>query len=113
MEKSECSIPDQLCTAVHHEAQIIANEIHKYTAGNQVKLLVTGGGAKNLFLIELLKEKCGKGVEVHVPGVTLIDFKEAMVFAFMGAKRLEGEINCLRSVTGGSRDLCAGVVYYP
>lgn len=113
MERSTLSIPDQLCTAVHHEAQLVAAEIKKYKQTDKARLLVTGGGAKNEFFTACLREKCGQDIEVHIPGVTLIDFKEAMVFAFMAAKKLEGEVNCLCSVTGGAKDLSAGVIYYP
>jgi len=40
-------------------------------------------------------------------------FKEAMIFAFMGALRIEGKTNCLASATGANRDSSSGVIYLP
>ena len=72
-------------------------------------MLVTGGGAFNKFLIELLREKCS--VEVFVPDENIVNFKEAIIFGFLGVLRMRGEINCLKSVTGALRDSCGGAVY--
>ena len=76
-------------------------------------LFVTGGGALNHFLIEVLQDKLGEGTKVVVPKKELIEFKEAVVFALMGALRVEQEINVLKSVTGAKRDSSSGVLYLP
>ena len=65
------------------------------------------------FLIEVLQEKLGSITKVVVPDPTLIEFKEALVFALMGALRVEQEINVLCSVTGSKRDSSSGVLYLP
>jgi len=72
------------------------------------KVLVTGGGAFNVFLIEQLK-KCG--AEIIIPENKLIEFKEALIFAFLGVLKLRGDINCLSSVTGASNNHSSGIVY--
>jgi anhydro-N-acetylmuramic acid kinase len=52
-------------------------------------------------------------VEVIVPENYLVEYKEAIVFALMGAMRLNEEVNCLRTVTGARKDSSAGHIFYP
>ena len=113
IDETDASIEDLLHTAVHHICEQVAFQLRLYDAGPKKRLLVTGGGALNGFLIEVLKERVGPEFEVELPGAALIEFKEALVFALMGALRLESRINVLRSVTGASRDSSSGVIYYP
>ena len=51
--------------------------------------------------------------KIIAPKNTLINFKEALVFAFLGVLRLENQMNCLQSVTGAKRDSCGGVIHHP
>ncbi|KOF03081.1 anhydro-N-acetylmuramic acid kinase [Roseivirga seohaensis subsp. aquiponti] len=112
IDDSQANVEDQLHTAVHHIAFQISESLKPYAAMNN-KMLVTGGGAKNLFLIEMIQYYLGNSIEVVIPETSVIDFKEAIVFAFMGVLRSEGEINCLSSVTGASKDSSSGVIFYP
>ena len=73
------------------------------------KVLVTGGGAYNQFLIEKIRE-ISRG-NIIIPSKDLIEYKEALIFAFLGWLRLHEKINCFASVTGASRDSCCGVIY--
>ena len=76
------------------------------------RLLVTGGGAHNSFLISRLREELSSiGVEIVVPEAALIDYKEALVMALIGVLRWREENNVLASVTGASRDSIGGAVY--
>jgi anhydro-N-acetylmuramic acid kinase len=76
------------------------------------KLLVTGGGAFNTFLVNRLSEELGQlQIEVVVPDEKLIQYKEAMIMAFMGVLRWRQEYNVLSSVTGASRDSIAGALW--
>ncbi|NER12123.1 anhydro-N-acetylmuramic acid kinase [Leptobacterium flavescens] len=113
LDNFEDTLENRLHTAVYHICEQISNDIKKEVSSKQARLLVTGGGAKNDFLIELLRNNLKGKCEVIVPETTLIDFKEALVFAFMGVLRECGEVNCLKSVTGASRDSSSGVIYYP
>lgn len=75
------------------------------------RVLVTGGGALNNFLVELMS-RLGEGrIRYELPDRQLIDYKEALIFAFLGLLKWKGEINTLRSVTGASRDASGGAVY--
>lgn len=73
------------------------------------KVLLSGGGARNTFLIELLRRN--STIQWVIPDDDLIDYKEALIFAFLGVMRIRGEINCLSSVTGAEKDHSAGCVY--
>jgi anhydro-N-acetylmuramic acid kinase len=106
--KINCSPEDKLRTATEHIAQQLANAFSGQDKGS---VLVTGGGAYNTFLTACLVNLTDH--EVIVPGHMLIDFKEALVFAFMGVLRKRGEINCLSTATGARKDSCCGVVFYP
>jgi len=81
-------------------------------AGTAARLLATGGGAHNSFLISRLREELSSiGVEIVVPEAALVDYKEALVMALIGVLRWREENNVLASVTGASRDSIGGAVY--
>jgi anhydro-N-acetylmuramic acid kinase len=113
VEGTDAKTEDLLHTAVHHICKKIAQQIQQNTIKAGQKVLVTGGGALNTFLIETLMKKLGSETQVVVPGKELINFKEAMVFAFMGALRAEKLTNILSSVTGAGRDSSSGTLYLP
>ncbi len=102
----EKDIPENnLRTFTEHIAIQISNIINDLPHG---EVLVTGGGAKNLFLIEILRSKVKS--KIVIPDSLIIDFKEAAVFAFLGVLRWRNEINCLSSVTGARRDSSCGLI---
>ncbi|GAA4276306.1 anhydro-N-acetylmuramic acid kinase [Aquimarina mytili] len=112
LDHIEDSIENLLHTSIIHIASQIANDIINTKKVNAT-VLITGGGAKNNFLIETLQHKLTDFATVVIPSVDLIDFKEALIFAFMGVLRERNETNCLRSVTGALKDSSSGVIYYP
>ena len=104
LSKSGISIEDQAATIYEH----IADQISRSTE-QPGKLLVTGGGAKNRFLINKLRSKtlC----QIILPDQKIIDYKEAMIFAFLGVLSNMGKVNVLASVTGANRDHIGGIIY--
>lgn len=98
---------DLLRTYYEHITHQIASSI---SLNNSHSVLVSGGGAHNQFLIKLLKEA---GLNFHKASDELIDFKEALIFAFLGVLKMRNEINCLSSVTGASRDCSGGKIIHP
>ncbi len=102
------SIYDLLRTVYEHIANRISHEINQLTE-NQV--FVTGGGAHNTFLVQLLKQK--SKAKIFIPDDQTVDFKESVIFAFLGLLRHLGKTNVLKSVTGASADNCGGAVFYP
>ena len=78
---------------------------------NIKKLLITGGGAYNTFLVDQIK--IYSNAEIIIPDSSIIEFKEAIIFGLLGALYLAKEINCLSSVTGATRNSCGGVLHLP
>lgn len=113
VEASRASQADLLHTFVHHNAAQIATVVQGRARGPKSKVLVTGGGALNGFFMETLQEKLGRAHLLQLPDKGLIAYKEALIFALMGALRLEGKINVLRSVTGAREDSCSGELFFP
>ena len=97
---------DKLRTVYEHFAIQLAKATNK-----PGKMLVTGGGAFNKFLIERLKEL--SVANIVIPDSETINFKEALIFAFLGVLRIRNEVNCLASVTGAKRDHSTGVIFLP
>jgi len=104
--KRELDPCDLMATTAEHIAIQLAGDIHKADVRT---VLLTGGGALNQNLVERLKHHAKARIEI--PDLSLIQYKEALVFAFLGLLRMLGEINCLASVTGGQRDLSTGCVH--
>lgn len=102
-------VVDKLFTAYHHICKIISDDLQKLNVKGRI--LVTGGGALNGFLMEILREKVNSNMEIEIPRKEIINYKEAIVFALLGALRWISEPNCLRSVTGASRDNSGGIIY--
>jgi anhydro-N-acetylmuramic acid kinase len=99
---------DVLRTLYEHVSDQISLAVDQYPKG---RMLITGGGAHNVFLIELFSEKTKH--KTIVPSSQIIDFKEAIIFAFLGVLRLREEPNCMKSVTGADHDHSGGVIYLP
>lgn len=98
------SLEDKLATFVEHAAQQIALNVE----GG--KVLVTGGGALNKYLIERMRANTPEA-EYFVPDQLTINFKEALIFAFLGALYMADMPNCLSSVTGAAHDNIGGCLY--
>jgi len=100
------AVDDVARTVVEHIAmQIVAN-----VPETAQTLLITGGGAHHHFLIQQIQSQ-KDALKIVVPDDLIVDYKEALIFAFLGLLRLNGEVNCLRSVTGAREDCCGGGVY--
>jgi len=111
-----CKIKDALRTYVEHIVMQIKGSITKLVNNKHQtinrKLLATGGGAFNTFLVNRLsKELRQLQIEVVVPDEKLIQYKEAMIMAFMGVLRWRQEYNVISSVTGASRDSIGGALW--
>ncbi|HLT33274.1 MAG TPA: anhydro-N-acetylmuramic acid kinase [Aquaticitalea sp.] len=102
------STRDVLRTFVEHAAMQICNEINTKT---NATVLITGGGAYNDFLIERIERKTPN--QIVIPAPDIVEFKEALIFGLLGVLRLRNEINCLKRVTGASKNHSSGKIYCP
>ena len=112
LKEAKLSIIDCIATYTEHMAQqlaLVLKACKSITESNEI--LVTGGGAYNLYFMQRLEEL--SGLKITKAPVKIIEFKEALIFGFMGVLRLRNTINVLHSVTGASKDHCAGKVYSP
>lgn len=107
IEAYKIDVKDKLRTFTEHIAIQIGNQI---SSDNASKILVTGGGAKNKFLVKRMA--LYKLNKLIIPPNQIIDYKEALIFAFLGILRLRNEINCLKSVTGAKTDHSSGKIYF-
>ena len=115
-DKESRPVKDQLATCVEHIAtrivKTLADEIPK---PGSLPLLVSGGGAHNAHLIHTLQHKINTArLSIHLTSDPMLtDFKEAMIFAFLGLQALLGKTNTLTSVTGASQSCIGGSIHLP
>lgn len=96
---------EALATFNQHIANQIALVLERF---NLKKVLFTGGGSYNSYLMATIKSQTN--AELIIPQKEIIEFKEALIFAFMGVLKLRGEINVLASATGSAHDHCSGLL---
>lgn len=104
IDSYQLPIKDVLRTFVEHIAYQMSRHFHTNS-----KILVTGGGAYNTFLMDRMKNIMN--TEIQLPDNVLIDFKEALIFAFLGLLKLTNKVNVLSSVTGARNDHSSGVIF--
>lgn len=108
LDDKSISLEDRLCTVTESTAMEICDAIrsHRKTA----RILCTGGGAFNSYLISRMLEHGGDDITFVIPEEDVVKFKEALVFGFLGVLRVRNEINCLKTVTKASRDTSSGTM---
>jgi anhydro-N-acetylmuramic acid kinase len=115
IEASTLSKADKLRTYVEHIVMQISYSIQDLSIKSKVrneKVLATGGGAFNKFLIGRLKQALSAfDIEVIVPDDMLVNYKEALIMALIGVMRWREEYNVLNTVTGASRSSIGGAVW--
>ncbi len=113
IKNSGYSIADELRTMAEHIAQQVEQSVTKNfkSQTSNPKLLITGGGAFNTFLIERIKFYLGEKIEVIVPDENLVKYKEALIMALIGVLRWRQEYNVFASVTGASRSSIGGALW--
>jgi len=113
------SVEDRLRTSCEHIAQQTARAIQQIVKNEQLdanrsyRLLATGGGAFNEFLMQIIEKHCQQvlDIELVIPDRSIIDFKEAILMSLMGVLRLESVPNCISTVTGAKRNVVGGAVH--
>ena len=103
---NDIATEDLMNTFSNHFAFQIAKNI-----GDQHKVLITGGGAYNDYLIGRIKNLTNS--KITIPDSKIIEYKEAVIFSFLGLLRMLKINNCYSSVTGAQMDHCSGKIYNP
>lgn len=106
LNKYNLSVNDKLRTIYEHISSQITYITNKKSDKN---IIITGGGTYNKFLMDLIKIKSRN--KIIIPNDEIINFKEALIFAFLGVLRYEKKINCLSSVTGAKVDNIGGCIF--
>ncbi|UKN03217.1 anhydro-N-acetylmuramic acid kinase [Paracrocinitomix mangrovi] len=109
LQKYAQSDPKSLLkTVIEHEAYQIAALLNKENISN---CLISGGGALNKTLVEAIQLKTTS--KIIIAEKEILDFKEALIFAFLGFLNINNQINTLSSVTGAEKDSIGGFRFYP
>lgn len=102
----QISVYDKLFTHYFFVSWILAQAVENCQA-----VLITGGGAKNKFLIDLLRNRLDTSTQLIVPDSIILDYKEAMLMAYMAYLRLEEKMNFIPQATGANKAVSSGAVY--
>ncbi|MFT3687408.1 MAG: anhydro-N-acetylmuramic acid kinase [Phycisphaerales bacterium] len=106
IEKYSIPTENKMRTFVEH----IAFQTASALPNKKGKLLATGGGAYNDFLMERMQFHLPE-TKLIIPDKKTLEFKEALIFALLGVLKLRNEINVLSSVTGARHDHCSGKIF--
>ena len=104
INKYQINYSDVLATYIKHVAFQIKKNIN-----DEEKVLLSGGGSFNKTLIQYLENY---NINYTIPENTIVNFKESLIFALLGYLKINNKTNCLKSVTGASRDHSSGDIFY-
>lgn len=107
IDSFKLQIKDVLRTFIEH----IAFQISKILIQDKSKVLVTGGGVYNDFIISRVNYHSNS--EILIPKNEIVEFKEALIFGLLGVLKDRNEVNCLMSVTGANQNHSSGKILMP
>jgi len=107
------STEDSLRTYVEHIAIQIKNSLESEFSNTVVqKLMITGGGAFNKFLVHRISKRLEEiNFEIYIPEDDVVIYKEALIMALLGVLRWREQYTVLSSVTGASRNSIGGALW--
>lgn len=107
------STEDSLCTYTEHISMQVSNSLQPHFSNSEThRLMITGGGAFNTFLIKRISKRLSEiNFEVYVPDKDVVIYKEALIMALLGVLRWREQDTVLSSVTGASRDSIGGALW--
>ncbi len=110
IHRSAISLEDKLATVVELIALKLKEAVETQLAGINPKILLTGGGAFNDFMVHCFRKNIPNAT-IIIPDEILISFKEGLLMTLMGLLRVSNQVNVMKSVTGGKSDHVAGAIY--
>lgn len=113
IKNANLSTEDSLCTYTEHIALQIKNSLESQFSNAAIqKLMITGGGAFNKFLINRISKQLQKiNFEIYVPEDDVVIYKEALIMALLGVLRWREQYTVLSSVTGALRNSIGGALW--
>jgi anhydro-N-acetylmuramic acid kinase len=112
IQGQQLSTQGKLNTYTQHITKQIALSIAPLQDGSEQKLLLTGGGAFNSYLVACIREQLQPyNIEIIIANTQTITFRSALMTALLGALRWRQEPNALVSVTGAEKDSVGGALW--
>ncbi len=116
LKQANLSTSDALRTMVEHICIQLTRStgrlLNTFKETRPTKMLVTGGGAHNEFLMQRLQSALSvMGIKLELPSKAVIDYKEALIMALLGVLRWREENTVMHSVTGAQRSSIGGAVW--
>ena len=111
IDEFDILVEDKLNTIYFHITHQIKTDILKHHKNKNEKVLLSGGGALNKFLVETIQHALP--IEVFVPATEIIEYKEAIIFGLLGVLKMNNSVNCLKVVTGAVKDNVGGQIWKP
>jgi len=111
IDSFDIAIENKLHTIYKHIAHQIKKVILKHHKQKSEKILLSGGGALNQFLVKTIQAKLP--IEVFIPATEIIEYKEAIIFGLLGVLKMSNSVNCLKTVTGAVKDSVGGQIWKP
>lgn len=102
----EITLEDLMATLNHHIAIQVAAILNNASVSS---LLVTGGGAFNQTLVNQIETLSNP--KISKQDDLIINYKEALIFAFLGVLKMENQVNALSSVTGAKQNSIGGCIW--
>jgi len=111
LDSDKSSNNDKLATCVELISKTLADEIIENIdfSKDNPKVLLAGGGANNKFLVQQIQEKT-KNINIEIPDKSIINYKEALLMAYLGYLRVNQKTNVLSTVTGAEKDSIGGAI---
>ena len=102
------TLEDKQRTIIEHVTEQINTSLKAAHNITQEKVFFSGGGTHNSFFIETLQSVAN--YEIDIPTKEIIDYKEALIFAFLAYRKIQNKHNTLAQVTGATKNVTAGVL---
>ncbi len=97
---------DYLRTFIEHIALRVSEVLKRFHVRS---CLCTGGGTFNDYLLSRIRNY--SAAELIVPDSLIVQYKEALIFAFLGLKRLQGDVNIYGEITGARKNSSSGIIW--
>jgi anhydro-N-acetylmuramic acid kinase len=103
---------DVITTVTELTAWSVADHIKRFAPATQ-RIIASGGGIHNTFLMERLAAQCPDcAIEMSDAYGISADMKEAIAFAYLGWRTVKGMPSSLPSVTGASKATILGSIAF-